>query len=607
MLDAANQPASELEFVYDVLICPAGGPAGPELAPSPFSAFAGRVSVAAGTKAVSAWWRAVAEAAQARRHLLVILGPLTFWREVVPPLLRALERDPLFGTAQPRFSDPATDLIWPLPPSSPPLTTRASLKLLPETLITAEILCACTLIRREVVSTIQRDNDSATVPAALAHALSRARRLGYRNVVVNRAVIPSSLAAGALYPALPRAEADKLRSRFPETDRVALENERLPQRSLEPLLSAAHPAYRSYRRLLLDCRALGPVHNGTSQCMLGILDGFAALEPNWEIHVQSNADAAAFHTLDQRYPTFTHHIGHEFTSHYGAILVLNQPWAVETIADLHRHALLIGFTILDTIGWDVIYPAPEGLERGFRFASRHVDILTYISAFSRDRFRQRFRVADRVAEDVIHLSLAPDEQALPELMNQPTAEHVLLFGNSYDHKGVDPAIRLLASAFPLQKFVVLGAKTAPAGNVHAVPSGSATREEIHRLIATARAIVYPSFYEGFGLPVVEGLAYGRTVLARSCTLWTEIASHARLDGRLIEFDDDRSMMERLAEILAGNAAPGLRFGTALGAGQPVCGWRDAAAAYVAIVERKLRTVQLEPWFDRAEALTQARV
>ena len=208
--------------------------------------------------------------------------------------------------------------------------------------------------------------------------------------------------------------------------------------------------------------------------MLGILDGFAELEPNWQINVQSNAPAAAFHALDQRYPAFTHHIGHHFRGHYAAILVLNQPWAVETIADLHRHALLIGFTILDTIGWDVIYPAPEGLERGFRFASRHADILTYISAFSRDRFRKRFRVADDVSEDVVRLSLVPDEQALPELMDQPTAEHVLLFGNSYDHKGVDPAIRLLASAFPLQKFVVVGAKSAPASNVRAVPSGPAT-------------------------------------------------------------------------------------------------------------------------------------
>ena len=94
---------------------------------------------------------------------------------------------------------------------------------------------------------------------------------------------------------------------------------------------------------------------------------------------------------------------------------------------------------------------------------------------------------------------------------------------------------------------------------------------------------------------------------RSCQLWTEIAAHARFDGRLIEFADDQSMIERLAEVLAGADAPGLRFGTALGADEPAFSWRDAAASYIALVERRLRTGQLRQWWERAEALTLAGV
>ena len=117
------------------------------------------------------------------------------------------------------------------------------------------------------------------------------------------------------------------------------------------------------------------------------------------------------------------------------------------------------------------------------------------------------------------------------------AGHVLLFGNSYDHKGIAPTLRLLAEAFPMQDFAVLGGQVSGQGpavpGVHVIPSGEMAEDEVHRLVATARAVVYPSFYEGFGLPVVESLAYGRPVLVRQSPLWAEVAAHSRLPGRLI--------------------------------------------------------------------------
>jgi len=48
--------------------------------------------------------------------------------------------------------------------------------------------------------------------------------------------------------------------------------------------------------------------------------------------------------------------------------------ALETVADLHRHAFLIVFRMLDTIGWDIMYPTPPTVEPAWRFAARHADI-----------------------------------------------------------------------------------------------------------------------------------------------------------------------------------------------------------------------------------------
>ncbi len=556
-----------------------------------------------------AWSQAVAHAARRHRHLAVILGPLLPDNDVVQPLLDELGRDPLFGSAQPRFAQAATDGVWPLPAAAGPeagaaMTSRAALALLPRGVMTAERLTAMTVIRREVVSAMEPDAQFATAPGAVAHGLCQARRRGFRNVVANRVVVPSALSPGDLYPALPAEDSARLLALYPDAARAAAENDRLAQRRLEPLLSAARPAPGARRRLLLNCRGLTMLHNGTSKCVLGMLDGFAALHAPWQIDIAASADAMEFHGMAARYPRFNRLSG-DLPGGYAAAVMLNQPWAVETVAEMHRHAFLIGFNILDTIGWDILYPAPERLEWAWRFVARHSDLLMYISAFSQDRFRTRFPVAPDVAEQVVHLSFLTDEHALRRFQGMPPGRHVLLFGNSYDHKGIAPTLRLLVEAFPLQDFAVLGGQGPAVPGVHVIPSGELSEDEVHRLVATARAVVYPSFYEGFGLPVVESLAYGRPVLVRRCPLWAEIAAHSRLPGRLIEFDDAASLLEALGRVLSGSPPAGQPFGAALAEAQAPTGWRDAAAAVLRGVEQRLAHGGIGHWLGRDEALRTA--
>lgn len=577
-----------------------------------FASAAGSVAVLpdhAATPAL-AWSRAVQHAARRRKHLVVILGALLPDNDVVQPLLDELGRDPLFGSAQPRFAHSATDEVWPLPAGAGPeagaaMTSRAALARLPRGVITAEWLAALTVIRWEVVSAMA-PNLHASVRGAVAHDLCQARRRGFRNVVVNRVAVPSALLPADLYPALPADDAARLLALYPDATRAAAENGRLAQRRLEPLLSAAYPAPGARRRLLLNCRGLTMLHNGTSKCVLGMLDGFAALHAPWQIDIAADMDAMAFHGLAARYPQFNQLSG-DVPGGYAAAVMLNQPWAVETVAEMHRHAFLIGFNVLDTIGWDILFPAPERLEWAWRLVARHSDLLTYISAFSQDRFRTRFAVAPGVTEQVVHLSFLTDEHTLRRFQGVPEGEHVLLFGNSYDHKGIAPTLRLLIEAFPQQAFTVLGGQGPAVPGVQVIPSGETSEDEVHRLIATARAVVYPSFYEGFGLPVVESLAYDRPVLVRHCPLWTEIAAHSRLPGRLIEFDDPASLIEALGRVLSGSPPPGLPFGAALAEAQAPTGWRDAAATVLRSVEHRLAQGGIEHWHGRDEALRTANL
>src|SRR5262252_2206781 len=99
----------------------------------------------------------------------------------------------------------------------------------------------------------------------------------------------------------------------------------------------------------------------------------------------------------------------------------------------------------------------------------------------------------------------------------------LAVGNAYDHKDVARTIELLTVAFPFEPIVALGPAPAPTPRVTVFESGTLSEIELHRLYADSRAVVFPSFYEGFGLPIVTTLAYGGTLLARRSALLSEIA------------------------------------------------------------------------------------
>jgi glycosyltransferase involved in cell wall biosynthesis len=104
-------------------------------------------------------------------------------------------------------------------------------------------------------------------------------------------------------------------------------------------------------------------------------------------------------------------------------------------------------------------------------------------------------------------------------------EYVLLMGNDYVHKGVREAIAYLGTNWPL---VVLGGKQEFAeANVRHLGSGKLTRQHLRELFSDARVVVYPSHYEGFGLPVIDALALGKPVVVLDSAVNRELASTVR--------------------------------------------------------------------------------
>ena len=109
--------------------------------------------------------------------------------------------------------------------------------------------------------------------------------------------------------------------------------------------------------------------NGTVKATLGICDGLYAARRGPEMTLWVTAAAADYHELERRYAGWRI-ITSPPADRFGAALRLSQPWQLTEALDLHALAPVNVFLMLDTIAWDVVYPALGGLEKTWRYRGR---------------------------------------------------------------------------------------------------------------------------------------------------------------------------------------------------------------------------------------------
>ena len=97
------------------------------------------------------------------------------------------------------------------------------------------------------------------------------------------------------------------------------------------------------------------------------------------------------------------------------------------------------------------------------------------------------------------------------------------------HAGLAADIKLVCTGAPgeRQRYLVQAAAAMGLGERIIFP-GYVPSEELAALLAGARGMVFPSLYEGFGLPVVEAMAVGIPVACSNITSLPEVAADAAI-------------------------------------------------------------------------------
>jgi GT2 family glycosyltransferase len=381
--------------------------------------------------------------------------------------------------------------------------------------------------------------------------IMRANRRGFRAVLANHAFVyhigERSFAASAI-PKSVHEENNRrlLTARYPEYVEHVAKYQDSSLYEAERLLTGLIPDTHGRLDVLFDCSHVGTHHNGTFSALRQIIKHAAKCwRDKFNVFIMASSAAAECHGFSDT-PGATV-VPVETTNVFGIAFRFGQPFDCDSILRLSRLAPVNVYAMLDTIAWDCLYLNRDNLDELWRAVAQYSDGILYISDFSCEQFRRRFPV--RAAEKTSYLSLLPREYA-PGADGDAAAPQagswLLVVGNKFLHKHVEPTVRAMSGAFPRARIVALGTLEQSLQNVTTYTSGQLSDEAVRNLFVGASAVVFPSTYEGFGMPVMEALAHKRKVFARDNPL--NRAMHQRL-GRtrnLVLYDSTRTLIELLA-------------------------------------------------------------
>ncbi len=186
--------------------------------------------------------------------------------------------------------------------------------------------------------------------------------------------------------------------------------------------------------------------------------------------------------------------------------------------------------------------------RFYDAAARRADVVVTISEFAKSRIVELLGIAPElvvvaplgVGAAEFDPNAGPRENLLLyPARGWPHKNHAALFAAFALLRAEDPGLRLVLTGGDLERLGAL-----PAG-VDA--RGLVDRAELRELYRTAAALVFPSLYEGFGLPPLEAMASGCPVAAARAGSLPEICGDAAV---LFDAGDPAAIAAGVREALA---------------------------------------------------------
>lgn len=268
--------------------------------------------------------------------------------------------------------------------------------------------------------------------------------------------------------------------------------------------------------MLIDASVLTSDINGSNKLIVCMLKGFASLKI--EIDVCANFDAVNAHQLLQ-IPNLNFVDSPNGFYQYG--IMLCQPITDQQLTLVPNHCLVTTCIFQDVIAHDCPQLRADNVYLDYLWSKLTYvyQNIIFISEHSRQQFILKFGegVAD-ITSILTPASIANGNYTTEEAYSNT----VLVFGNNFHHKGIDYAIKEL----PVNSgytYYVLGDSCQTARNdIVFMRPGSIDKAYMHQLMGNAIFFVFPSFSEGYGIPILEAVSYNKPIYCRDIPCYREI-------------------------------------------------------------------------------------
>lgn len=296
------------------------------------------------------------------------------------------------------------------------------------------------------------------------------------------------------------------------------------------------------KQIMIDLFHLPLAMNGTARNCISFVDRLSkhssVISKKIDVTVVATPEASRFHNLASY--GFEVLSPHQVNKLYDVAICPLQIFHTDNLLMLNRYALRIVFAHLDIIAIRSRYLLSKStineviFEDAFRLANKVVmisdftkeDAITYFSPI-RDLIERK---SVTILQGYPDVNFAIDEKDINHTHDNEIStfisegDYVLVFGNDFKHKMINETVRELEQTE--YRVVVFGSKGSgnKDNNTLYIESGGVSDEIVWNLYKSAASIVFPSVYEGFGLPIAEAANFKVPIIVKDNALNREVAA-----------------------------------------------------------------------------------
>ena len=294
--------------------------------------------------------------------------------------------------------------------------------------------------------------------------------------------------------------------------------------------------------ILLDFSNFGLSYNGTSLAGIQFLTQAVISWPDrYTFHVMISKEAFSFYELDTL-PRVIQVDDADGDGIYTACIRFGQPFSWFSVYNIICKAPVLGIFMYDCIAADSNYLSRSFERQIWKYIFRFADVVYCISDFTRNRIIERFSCDKDTSLAITRLSMDVNNYGR---ICDDKEDYIFILGNDLKHKFARETAIEISKALPNQKIVVSVNVDGKNNLVKSIRSGSISMHEFDGIYKKAKCVIYPSLYEGFGLPVFQAIGSGTVIYLRDSELNRELYPYIQYNNNVVLYKDTKDLIEKL--------------------------------------------------------------